>query len=78
MSIKELRVVLNEAGSQIDEAVRLLDLMTVSKNSEIFDKHLDGIRNTLNKMYIEIGILNVKTLRAEFIEKKEVNNDSNE
>lgn len=64
MSIKQLREVLNVAGSQIDDAIRLVDQMTLLKGSELFDKHIDSIRNTINKIYIDLAILNTKALRA--------------
>jgi len=64
-NIKHLREILNKAGSEIDESINILDKMTlVPVGNEIFEKHLDGIRNTVNKIYIDLGILNVKTLRA--------------
>jgi hypothetical protein len=64
-SIKLLREILNKAGSNIDDAIELLDKMTLSPvGSDIFEKHLDSIRATINKIYIDLGILNVKTLRA--------------
>lgn len=68
MSIKQLREVLNSAGLQIDEAIKILDKMTALNGNEIFNNHVDGIRKTINKVYIDLTILNTKTLRAQKFE----------
>jgi uncharacterized protein (UPF0218 family) len=73
-SIKEVRKVLNDAGSAVDEAIQLIDKISVEKSgNEIFNKHIDGIRSTINKIYIDLAIVNTKTLRASKFEPSHQN-----